>query len=149
MKRNLSSVLLVVAVATLPLASCSKKAKEETKEATEAVKEDMKDAATQTKSAISDVATDVKEGAKDVASDVKGAAQATASTIKKASDQAVEAIDTKLSKMDKQTRAQYHALDNEITRIDAEIRNASEKEKARLRRTKEQLVKKRDELLAK
>jgi|GEM_PF-6455374 len=147
-------------ISSLSFSACSKKAKEESKEAAEAVKEDMKDAAKSTGETIKDVATDVKKGAQDVASevkdaaketasDVKHAAKATASTIKNASNEAVAAVDAKLSKMSEPARMEYHALDKEISRIDGEISQASDAEKVKLKRTRARLVKKRDDLLSK
>jgi uncharacterized protein YjbJ (UPF0337 family) len=130
----LASMLLVAG--TVTFTSCSKKAKEETKEATEAVKEDVKDAASDTGDAIKDAASDVKDAAKETASDIKDATH-----------EAVAAVDSRVSKLDNSARIQYDAFDKEITRLDGEISRASASEKVKLEKTRAAFVRKRDELL--
>jgi DNA-binding TFAR19-related protein (PDSD5 family) len=149
MKKTLLYVTTALLVGSLTITSCSKKAKEESKEATEAITEDVKDGAEKTGDAIKDAATDVKEGAQDVASDVKDAAKETATDIKDATKEAVTAVDAKVLNLGKSARIQYDALDNEIKRIDGEISKASDAQKIKLEKTKANLIKKRDELLNK
>ena len=125
MKKTFLNIGFALMVGVLTFSSCSKKAKEESKEATEAVSEDVKDAA-----------ADTKEGAQDVASDVKDAAHETAT-----------AADAKVDKLSESAHAEYVAVSNEIDRLDAKIAKASAAEKVKLEKTKEIFVKKRKELL--
>ena len=126
MKKNFLNLAFALLISAITFSSCSKKAKEETKEATEAVSDDAKDAA-----------TDVKEGAQDVASDVKDAAGSAAGT-----------VESKVSKLSASAKTEYDAITKEIERLDTKIANASEAEKVKLEKTKDTFVKKRDALLA-
>ena len=136
MKKTFLNIGFALMIGVLTFSSCSKKAKEESKEATEAVSEDVKDAATETKEGAQDVASDVKEAGKDAVSDVKDAAHETA-----------DAADSKADKLSASAHAEYVAVTNEIDRLDAKIAKASAAEKIKLEKTKEIFVKKRKELI--
>lgn len=125
MKKTVLFLGALMLTAGLTFTSCSKKSQEESKEAAAAVKEDVKDAA-----------ADVKEGVDNVATDVKDAAA-----------EAGAKVSEKVSKLSKSAKLQYDAFEAEVKRLDGEIAKASEKEKAKLEKTRQEFVKKRDKLL--
>ena len=137
MKKTILNVAFALLISAITFSSCSKKAKEESKEATEAVSDDAKEAA-----------TDVKEGAEDVATDVKDATKEAASDTKEAVGDAVGTVESKVSKLSASARTQYDAFTKEIERLDEKIKNASAAEKVKFEKTKATFVAKRDALLA-
>lgn len=136
MKRTIFNVGFALLISAFTFTACSKKAENETKEATEAVADDVKEGAADAKDAISDAASDVKEGAQDIASDVKDAGK-----------EAASAIDSKVEKLSASARTEYNSFTKEIDRLDSEIASASAAEKIKLEKTKATFIQKRDALL--
>ncbi|MCE7042001.1 hypothetical protein [Dyadobacter sp. CY312] len=147
MKKTLFNVGFALLISAFTFTACSKKAENETKEATEAVAGDVKEGAAEAKDAVSDAATDVKEGAQDVASDVKDAGKDAVSDVKAAINKTTDAVDSKLSKLSASARTEYDSFNKEINRLDEEIKKASALEKVKLEKTKATFIAKRDALL--
>ena len=147
MKKTVLNIGLALLVSTFAFTACSKKTEQETKEATEAAAADVKEGAADAKDAISDAATDVKEGAQDVASDVKDAGKGAVADVKDAASDVAAAVDAKVAKLNASARKEYDSFNNEVKRLDEEIKTASAAQKVKLEKTKETFIKKRDALL--
>lgn len=149
MKKSIKLVGLSFLAIAITISSCSKKTQEQAKETKDAAINDINTAAGAAKSGVDDIATDTKSGVQDVATDIKNGAHGVATDIKDAAVSAKSTIDAKVSKLSASAKAQYDSFDSEVKRLDQEISKASSLQKAKLEKTRDAMVKKRDDLLGK